>query len=416
MQITALKPQSSMLPKPIPNEDGIICGADSPIVDVIRACTRIANSDATVLLTGETGTGKEVFARMVHTHSVRSKRPFIPVNCAAIPDALLESELFGYVRGAFTGAVQSRRGRVAMAEGGTLFLDEVGDLPLPLQVKLLRLLQNHSYEPVGSSESITGDFRLVAATNRDLSEDVRSGRFRRDLYYRLHVCPLVLPPLRDRRGDIAPLFFHFWHKHGETRAVAPAVLRHLENYAWAGNVRELENLAERLSVCAESTTITLADLPASFLNAEARHLDFCSGSVTSADIIENAGALIEIAESQARVETGEIALDSGTTPLPMADDNSAAIPITPVPSVDEITSPVSMAPLPALLPTLRLPVDLPRLLRETEEAYIRLALDQTSGNKKEAARLLGMGRTTLVEKLRRKAAIADAVEKSGEEI
>jgi sigma-54 specific flagellar transcriptional regulator A len=410
MQITALKPQSTMLPKAIPSEDGIICAVDSPIVDVIRACTRIANSDATVLLTGETGTGKEVFARMVHTHSVRSKRPFVPVNCAAIPDALLESELFGYVRGAFTGAVGSRRGRVAMAEGGTLFLDEVGDLPLPLQVKLLRLLQNHSYEPVGSSESVTGDFRLVAATNRDLSEDVRTGRFRRDLYYRLHVCPLLLPPLRERRSDIAPLFFHFWHKHSETRAVAPAVLRHLENYPWPGNVRELENLAERLSVCAESTTITLSDLPASFLNAETRHLDFGSRAVTGADIIENAGALIDLVEAQSRVETGEIAIG------PLSCDDSDAILGVPLPSTDEITAPVAMAPLPAPLPALRLPVDLPRLLRETEDAYIRLALDHTGGNKKEAAHLLGMGRTTLVEKLRRKAAVADAVEKSGEEI
>jgi sigma-54 specific flagellar transcriptional regulator A len=194
MQMTALRPQSPLSSSSAPNPDGIVCASDSPIVDVVRACTRIANSDATVLLTGETGTGKEVFARMVHAHSVRSKHPFVPVNCAAIPDALLESELFGYVRGAFTGAVASRRGRVAMAEGGTLFLDEVGDLPLPLQVKLLRLLQNHSFEPVGSSESVSGDFRLVTATNRDLGEDVRAGRFRRDLYYRLHVCPLVLPP------------------------------------------------------------------------------------------------------------------------------------------------------------------------------------------------------------------------------
>jgi sigma-54 specific flagellar transcriptional regulator A len=402
MQITALKP-SAMLAKPIPNEDGIVCAADSPVVDVIRACARIANSDATVLLTGETGTGKEVFARMVHTHSVRSKRPFVPVNCAAIPDALLESELFGYVRGAFTGAVASRRGRVAMAEGGTLFLDEVGDLPLALQVKLLRLLQNHSYEPVGSSESVTGDFRLVAATNRDLSEDVRAGRFRRDLYYRLHVCPLVLPPLRERRGDIVPLFFHFWQKHGETRAVAPAVLRQLENYSWLGNVRELENLAERLSVCAESPTIILSDLPSSFLNTDTRHLDFGSGAMTGAEIIESAGALIDIAETQARVETGEIAVEPI---LPLPGDDSDAISGVPVPSADEITSPVSLAPLPAPLPALHLPVDLPRLLRETEEAYIRLALDQTGGNKKEAARLLGMGRTTLVEKLRRKAAVA----------
>jgi sigma-54 specific flagellar transcriptional regulator A len=289
-----------------------------------------------------------------------------------------------------------------MAEGGTLFLDEVGDLPLPLQVKLLRLLQNHSFEPVGSSESVSGDFRLVTATNRDLGEDVRAGRFRRDLYYRLHVCPLVLPPLRERICDVAPLFFHFWHKHGETRAVSPAVIRHLEGYAWPGNVRELENLAERLSVCAESATITLSDLPSSFLSTTGRREDFRSGAVTSAEVIESAGALIDIAETATQVETGEIALEPG---LPMADDDSEAIPCTPVPSLDEITQPVSMAPGASRLPDLRLPVDLPRLLRDTEEAYIRMALDQTRGNKKEAALLLGMGRTTLVEKLRRKAAL-----------
>lgn len=391
-----------MVPKAISNEDGVVCAPDSPIVDVIRACSRIASSDATVLLTGETGTGKEVFARMVHKHSTRAKRPFVPVNCAAIPDALLESELFGYVRGAFTGAVVSRRGRVAMAEGGTLFLDEVGDLPLPLQVKLLRLLQNHTYEPVGSSESVTGNFRLVTATNRDLSEDVRAGRFRRDLYYRLHVCPLVLPPLRERRSDIAPLFFHFWAKHGERRAVAPAVLTHLQNYAWPGNVRELENLAERLSVCAESPTIMLSDLPPPFRDSATD----LTPRPTCGDI-ENAGALFDIAEEQTRIDTDELAIG------PLPDDDSDAIPGVPLPSADEITSPVVVAPVVPALPELRLPVDLPRLLRETEEAYIRLALEQTSGNKKEAARLLGMGRTTLVEKLRRKAAVA--VEKAAAE-
>jgi sigma-54 specific flagellar transcriptional regulator A len=404
MQMTALKPCSPLSPSTISNADGIVCASDSPIVDVVRACTRIARSDATVLLTGETGTGKEVFARMVHAHSVRSKRSFVPVNCAAIPDALLESEVFGYVRGAFTGAVASRRGRVAMAEGGTLFLDEVGDLPLPLQVKLLRLLQNHSYEPVGSSESVTGDFRLVAATNRDLGEDVRAGRFRRDLYYRLHVCPLVLPPLRERPSDIAPLFFHFWHKYGETRAVAPEVIRHLEGYPWPGNVRELENLAERLSVCAESAAIVLSDLPSSFLDAPAPGRS--SAVVTSAEVIESAGALIDIADAATRIETGEIAIEPNLSHLPMSNDDSDAIPYAPVPRSGEITLPVSMTPAASPLPELRLPVDLPRLLRDFEEAYIRLALGQTGGNKKEAALLLGMGRTTLVEKLRRKAAIA----------
>jgi sigma-54 specific flagellar transcriptional regulator A len=397
MQMTVLKTQASSSPTQAPVVDGVVCATNSPLIDLIRSCRRVAASDATVLLTGETGTGKEVFARMVHAHSVRSKRPFVPVNCAAIPDALIESELFGYVRGAFTGAVSSRRGRVAMAEGGTLFLDEVGDLPLALQVKLLRLLQQRTYEPVGSSESVTGDFRLVAATNRDLSEDVRAGRFRRDLYYRLHVCPLVLPPLRERTADIAPLFFHFWQKHGESRPVSPAVIRQLERYAWPGNVRELENLAERLSVCSESSTIVLGDLPSSFFGGAVTADDFASGNLTGADVIENAGALIDIAESQVQSETGEI-------PLDVPADALEAAPEAMVPKSGEITLPVSIAPTAPSLPELRLPIDLPKLLRETEEAYIRLALEQSSGNKKEAARLLGMGRTTLVEKLRRKAA------------
>jgi sigma-54 specific flagellar transcriptional regulator A len=208
--------------------------------------------------------------------------------------------------------------------------------------------------------------------------------------------------LRERACDVAPLFFHFWHKHGETRAVSPAVIRHLEGYAWPGNVRELENLAERLSVCAESATITLSDLPSSFLATAARREDFRSGSVTSAEVIENAGALIDIAETATQVETGEVALEALS---PVSDDDCEAVPCTPVPSLDEITQPVSMAPCASRLPDLRLPVDLPRLLRDTEDAYIRLALDQTRGNKKEAALLLGMGRTTLVEKLRRKAAL-----------
>src|SRR5262245_30960064 len=239
-------------------ETALVHAQVSPIADIKRTLLRIAASDATVLLTGETGTGKEVFARLVHASSPRGARQFVPVNCGAIPDALLESELFGYLRGAFTGAVASRRGRVGLAEGGTLFLDEVGELPLGLQVKLLRLLQEKTYEPVGSSESVVANFRLIAATNRDLLEEVKAGRFRRDLYYRLHVCPVRLPPLRERPQDIPQLFSYFWRRRNETRPVAPEVLRTLAAYSWPGNVRELENLVERLSVCAEGNAIGVA--------------------------------------------------------------------------------------------------------------------------------------------------------------
>src|SRR5450432_285594 len=241
--------------------DGLIYSPGSPLVDIRRACLRIAASDASALFTGETGTGKEVFARIIHSHSGRRDRQFVPVNCGAIPETLLESELFGFVKGAFTGAIANRRGRVALAEGGTLFLDEIGELPLPLQVKLLRLLQERTYEPVGSSESVSANFRLITATNRDLADEVRAGRFRSDLYYRLHVCPVRLPALRERRGDIAPLFRFFWARRGETRPVEAAVMDCLSAYAWMGNVRELENLVERVSVCAEGDVIRLSDLP-----------------------------------------------------------------------------------------------------------------------------------------------------------
>jgi sigma-54 specific flagellar transcriptional regulator A len=425
------------------NTHGIVCAPGSPILDVIRASTRIAASDATVLLTGETGTGKEVFARMIHQNSVRSRKPFVPVNCAAIPEALLESELFGYVRGAFTGAVGSRRGRVALAESGTLFLDEVGDLPLSLQVKLLRLLQNHSYEPVGSAESVTGDFRLITATNRDLAEDVRTGRFRRDLYYRLHVCPLVLPPLRDRRRDVGALFFHFWNKHGETRVVSPTVIQRLELYSWPGNVRELENLVERVSVCAESAVIGIADLPVPYRDGSTPNdIDTCTPSPVLD--MENAGVIIEIAESAKRppLEERPSGAHTGAEPdtivIPSSPDRSLPPDVSQCyasskldylanePLITPTPMPVTIGSASAAIldfatthsanhiapPTIpfRLPVDLPRLLRETEESYIQLALAQSHGNKKEAAKLLGMGRTTLVEKLRRKAALTEALE------
>jgi sigma-54 dependent transcriptional regulator, flagellar regulatory protein len=375
--------------KPERKTDGLVHGATSPIVDIKRTCARIAPSDSTVLLTGETGTGKEVFARLVHAQSTRGARPFVPVNCGAIPEALLESELFGYVRGAFTGAVNNRRGRIALAEGGTLFLDEVGELPLSLQVKLLRLLQERTYEPVGSSESVQANFRLIAATNRNLEDEVKAGRFRRDLYYRLHVCPLHLPPLRERREDIAPLFHYFWRARGEQRVVAPDVIHHLETYSWPGNVRELENVVERLSVCSESPLIHAGDLPPI--------------------IREETGLILERTDADLRfdVTVPGFAPPQLVPPLPLAlpgaEPSAFAQP-------EESTEVSLMIPLPAappiVDPTLSLPVDLPRLLRDLETAYINKALGATGGNKKEAAKLLGMGRTTLVEKLRRRNADA----------
>jgi sigma-54 specific flagellar transcriptional regulator A len=405
--------------------DGLVCSPQSPLVEVRRTCLRVAASQATVLLTGETGTGKEVFARLIHTHSPRAKRPFVPVNCGAIPEALLESELFGYVRGAFTGAVHPRKGRVALADGGTLFLDEVGELPLSLQVKLLRLLQQRTYEPVGSSDSVTADFRLVAATNRDLLQEVRAGRYRQDLYYRLNVCPVHLPPLRQRRGDVSVLFQYFWRARGEVRPVEAEVLTRLERHDWQGNVRELENLVERVSVIAEGSVIRVQDLPSPLsddLPAEPEGHAFVAVSALSA----------VPAPLPPEPPSPLPSLPPLTLPLHAPAATSAAPPmVSPRPPMPIVASalpppltdwnpepdlppaPLTPPPLVTGLPaagaaSLALPVNLPALLRELEEAYIAKALAQTGGNKKEAAQLLGMGRTTLVEKLRRRNADTSA--------
>ncbi len=397
-------------PMTLANASGLVHGPQSPLVETKRTCARIAASDASVLLTGETGTGKEVFARFIHVASPRASKPFVPVNCGAIPETLLESELFGYVKGAFTGAIAARRGRVSLAEGGTLFLDEVGELPLTLQVKLLRLLQERSFEPIGSSESVPANFRLIAATNRDLAEEVKAGRFRSDLYYRLHVCPINLPALRERANDIAHLFAHFWARRGETRAVEPAVMQCLSTYSWPGNVRELENLVERVSVCAEGDIIRLADLP---MGVRAPHL----GAVEAQHVREN---LIPNDDTPIATVSSLVSAAAAPEPRPieavaaelrgalraasaLAGASGASSVEGDIASDEEEPTEIrananGTTPTPAL----QLPIDLPTMLRELENAYINAALTHTGSNKKEAAKLLGMGRTTLVEKLRRR--------------
>jgi DNA-binding NtrC family response regulator len=243
-----------------------VVGESDAMRRVLEFVEKVADSDSTVLIQGESGTGKELVARMLHFNSSRRNCPLVPVNCGAIPENLLESELFGHEKGAFTGASHTRIGRFELAHGGTIFLDEVAEMPLPLQVKLLRVLQERSFERIGGTKPITVDVRIIAATNQDLEQAVREKRFRHDLYYRLNVIPISIPPLRERRSDIPLLVMHFIArfnrmKQTTVQGVDPDALRMLTAYRWPGNIRELENLIERLVVLKKSGTITAADLP-----------------------------------------------------------------------------------------------------------------------------------------------------------
>jgi two-component system response regulator AtoC len=243
-----------------------LIGTSAPFRRVIEQVTEVCESRATVLLTGESGTGKEVVARAIHFNSPRSKRPFIGVNCAAIPEGLLESELFGHVKGAFTGAVGNRAGRFQLADGGTLLLDEIGDMPVAIQVKILRALQERRIEPVGGSQSIEVDVRIVAATHKDLKQAVSSGAFREDLFYRLNVFPIELPALRDRKEDIAMIANHFLGQFAESmgkrlNGFTPGAQAAMMDYRWPGNIRELQNCVERAVIVARGSNIDVPDLP-----------------------------------------------------------------------------------------------------------------------------------------------------------
>jgi two-component system NtrC family response regulator len=241
---------------------GAMVGSSTAMEKVFQVVAKVADSEASVLITGESGTGKELVARSIHTNSGRRNGPFVAINCAAIPRDLLESELFGHVKGAFTGAIKDKTGKFALAEGGTLFLDEVGELPLELQPKLLRALQERVVEPVGGTSELKLDVRVVAATNRDVEQSIAEGTFREDLYYRLAVIPLHLPPLRQRRDDIPLLLRHFCAKHNTASvSFAPESLKLLTCYAWPGNVRELENTVERLLIMRNGDIITAEELP-----------------------------------------------------------------------------------------------------------------------------------------------------------
>src|SRR5450432_3234381 len=266
-----------------------IVGSSPALRRVLDVATQAAPSSATVLILGESGTGKELIARYIHSKSGRANGPFVAVNCAAIPESILEAELFGHERGAFTGAIAKREGRFARARGGTLFLDEIGELSPAVQVKILRVLQEGEYEPVGG-HTIKADARIVAATNRDLVSEVEAGRFREDLYYRLNVIAVTAPPLRARREDIPLLVDHFLGvyctKNGRARLTVPSdVLHKLMDYSWPGNVRELENVVERAAVLCRAEVLALSDLPDAVASATPRapsELTFAIGTPLSA--------------------------------------------------------------------------------------------------------------------------------------
>ena len=242
---------------------GDLIGESEAMREIFALIKKIAHGRSSVLITGESGTGKEVVARTVHYHGSRADRPFIPINCTAIPEGLLESELFGHVRGAFTGAVTSKRGLFEKAGGGTLFLDEIGDMGLGLQSKLLRVLQDKEIRPVGGTQSVAVDVRIITATNRDLERGIAEGRFREDLFYRLNVIPIHIPPLRDRPEDIPALVDAFVRRHseGERRWITPAAMERLCSYPWKGNARELENVVERALALADQDEIGPGELP-----------------------------------------------------------------------------------------------------------------------------------------------------------
>ncbi len=331
---------------------GNIIGESQVLADVFTILAKVAPTDSTVLVTGESGTGKELLVRALHANSQRRDKPFVPINCGAIPKELLESELFGHEKGAFTHAIRTRAGRFEIADGGTVFLDEIGEMDLSLQVKILRVLQEKEFERVGGTTLKKVDVRIVAATNRDLEEEVSACRFREDLFYRLNVIPLHLPPLRERGQDILLLAGHFLRrfcakKNRPPLAITDEAKSLLMAYSWPGNVRELENFMERLSILCENLIITPEDLPHKIL----REVD------------------------KARADA---LLQAKTAPPPA---------VFVWPTINDLR---------------KRQLGLKEFLDEIEDRLLEEALKMANGVKNQAAEILGIKRTTLIEKLKKK--------------
>ena len=362
--------------------DESFVGNSVVIQHVKKLITQVAKSNANVLILGESGTGKEVVANCLHQLSKRSEMPYVPVNCGAIPKDLLESELFGHEKGAFTGALTQRKGRFELAQGGTLFLDEIGDMPLSMQVKILRVLQERIFERVGGNKSIRADVRVIAATHRDLEDEVKDGRFREDLYYRLNVFPIEIPPLRDRAEDI-PLLFKVLNKNMQadmelsvqlTQEAMASIMQH----SWPGNVRELSNLVERLGIMFPEEPVTWDDLPEKY-QYDISHLS--EWPELDPDLQSDSRAEMEIT---AEKDTADV------VSLPDEVQNS------------EQNEPVQETPSPAEINTLPdHDFDLKEHMANLEYSLIQQALKESDGVVAHAAKRLNMRRTTLVEKLRK---------------
>lgn len=298
MELQDLQAENSQLKRTLHQRYGYekLIGSSEGIQQVCSLIEKVAETDSTILILGESGTGKELVARTIHYNSPRKNKPLIPINCGAIPETLLESELFGHEKGAFTGASTTRIGRFELADGGTIFLDEIGDMSPTLQVKLLRVLQQREFERVGGVRTIKVDVRIIAATNIDLEHAVHEGKFREDLYYRLNVIPVVIPPLRERVDDIPLLMDHFLShfnksKKRDIKGFSPAAMDILISYPWPGNIRELENLVERLVILKGNGTICPDDLPEKFIshtlnNEGALHITLPETGVNLKDVVE----------------------------------------------------------------------------------------------------------------------------------
>ncbi len=364
-----------------------IIGEDTSLAEVFKILRKVAPTDSTVLVTGESGTGKEVLVRTLHRESKRTNAPFIPVNCGAIPKELLESELFGHEKGAFTHAIRTKPGRFELAEGGTIFLDEIGEMDTSLQVKILRVLQEKEIERVGGSGPKKIDVRIVAATNRDLEQEVALGNFREDLYYRLNVIPLHLPPLRERGNDILTLAENFLKvfcekKEREQLTLSEDVAKVFLNYSWPGNVRELENFTERLSILADGPQIVLSDLSPKILNGV--------GDISSLPPLPE-----EIPIQPAKQKDTAISLNSS-----VSQEEKKSLTSILTQGFSDFSNSSNM--LPSLIDMKNNNMNLKEFLEMIEDKIINEALEQVEGIKNQAAEILGIKRTTLIEKLKKR--------------